>query len=575
MKEKNRPALAWLWQVTGREKWILLVLTVLQAVGGGCGVATAWLMRGIIDGAVAGNRNRFWLYAGGLVALTVGELLLRAAIRTLTEYSKAGLENRLKDRLFTTLLHKDYGTVTATHSGEWLNRLTSDTVVVAEGITSILPGLTEMAVRLIGALALLFYLLPLSGAIILPGGILLAVFSFSFRKVLKRLHKRIQEADGQLRIFLSDRISNLLIVRSFAREKASEQEAGEKMQEHKNRRMKRILFSSVCNLGFGAVMRGSYVFGAIYCGYGILRGTMSYGTFTAVVQLIGQIQAPFANITGYLPRYYSMLASAERLMEAEAFPDDGTEDALTQEEIHSAYQERFRGIRLKDVSFTYRPPVQEAGEISMPVVLSGINVALEKGELMAITGPSGCGKSTLLKLLMCLYPLDSGTRELMLADGVQPLTARWRGLFAYVPQGNQLLSGTIREIVAFCDREKMEQEDAIWQALRLADAEGFVRELSAGLDTQLGERGAGLSEGQIQRLAIARALLSDRPVLLLDEATSSLDEAAEAAVLRNLRQLTDRTVLIVTHRRKVLSVCTKELNMSAEGIQITELTPED
>lgn len=571
MKEKNRPSLHWLWQVAGKQKWTLLALTLIQSIGGMCGVASAWFMRGIIDAAVSGDRHRFWLYAGGLVGLVSVELLLRATTRCLTEYSRASLENRLKSRLFSTLLHKDYGFVTATHSGEWLNRLTSDTVVVAEGVTSILPGLTEMAVRLVGALALLFYLLPLSVALVLPGGALLAVFTLAFRRILKQLHKRIQEADGSLRVFLSDRISNLLIVRSFARETASEREAGEKMQEHKERRMKRIRFSALCNLGFGAVMRGAYVLGAVYCGYGILNGTMSYGTFTAVVQLIAQIQAPFANITGYLPKYYATLASAERLMEAEAFPDDGTERAKTQEEIHEIYQNGFTGIRLKDVSFTYRPPVQEAGEVSMPVVLSGINVEIGKGELLAITGPSGCGKSTLLKLLMCLYPLDSGERELVLYGGEEPLTAAWRGLYAYVPQGNQLLSGTIREIVAFGDREKMEQEEAIWQALRLADAEGFVRELTQGLDTQLGERGAGLSEGQIQRLAIARALLSQRPIILLDEATSSLDEAAEAEVLKNLRRLTDRTVLIVTHRRKVLTICSKELNMSAEGIHVKEL----
>ena len=191
----------------------------------------------------------------------------------------------------------------------------------------------------------------------------------------------------------------------------------------------------------------------------------------------------------------------------------------------------------------------------MPVVLRNIDLQIRKGEFVAFTGPSGCGKSTVLKLLMCLYPLDDGKRFLTDTDGTEhELTAAWRSLFAYVPQGNQLMCGTIREVIAFGDPTSMANEQQLWNALDIACAD-FVAQLELGLDTPLGERGTGLSEGQMQRLAIARAILSDRPILLLDEATSALDQTTEQHLLENLRAMTDKTVILVTHRDAVLNTC--------------------
>ena len=195
-----------------------------------------------------------------------------------------------------------------------------------------------------------------------------------------------------------------------------------------------------------------------------------------------------------------------------------------------------------------------------------------KGEYIAFTGHSGCGKSTLLKLLMCLYPLDAGERYIKFVkpDGKVakcPLTASWRRLFAYVPQGNQLMSGTIREIVAFGDSEAMTQDKRLEQALQIACADEFVQTLKKGIDTPLGERGSGLSEGQMQRIAIARAIFSDRPILILDESTSALDEITEQKVLANLRQMTEKTVLIITHRPAALKICDRQIEMLENKIQ--------
>lgn len=548
-------ALSWLQTVTGKKKIYILFLLLLQVLLGGSAVLYALLLRGMVDFAAAGNWDGFLRYAAGFAALTAAQIILRAIGRALDEWCRAQLENLLKQRLFSCLLRKDYASVTGVHSGEWMNRLTSDTVIVANGLTSILPSAGGMLVKMAGALAAILFLEPLFAAILIPGGAALLVLTYGFRKILKRLHKVIQEQDGLLRVLLQERLSSLMIVRAFSMEQQTETLAAQAMDAHKQARMKRMRVSNLCNTGFSIAMNGLYAFGAVFCGFGLLQGTMTYGTLAAILQLILQIQSPFASITGYLPQYYSMLASAERLMEAESFPEGNEESPYPASRTKEYYQHQFQSLGLRGASFTYRPPTDTDQERPMPVVLRNIDLQIRKGEFVAFTGPSGCGKSTVLKLLMCLYPLDDGKRFLTDTDGTEhELTAAWRSLFAYVPQGNQLMCGTIREVIAFGDPTSMANEQQLWNALDIACAD-FVAQLELGLDTPLGERGTGLSEGQMQRLAIARAILSDRPILLLDEATSALDQMTEQHLLENLRAMTDKTVILVTHRDAVLNTC--------------------
>ena len=207
----------------------------------------------------------------------------------------------------------------------------------------------------------------------------------------------------------------------------------------------------------------------------------------------------------------------------------------------------------------------------MPVVLKHLSLRIRKGETVAFTGHSGCGKSTALKLLMCVYQPDSGERYYTDREGGRgSLTSAYRRLFAYVPQGNALMNGTIREVVSFAEPETAHDEERLAAALRIACAEEFVAELPDGVDTLLGERGTGLSEGQMQRLAIARAIFSGSPVLLLDEATSALDLRTEERLLRNLRSMTDKTVVIVTHRQAALTICDRVMEFTEDGVNCHE-----
>ena len=563
--------LKWLYHVPGRKKVYILALVLTQSLHGASGVFYALFLRGIVDAAVGGNQNGFWRYLLMTCALVFIQQLLRAVTRWMNELSRSTFENIFKSRLMDTLLHKDYLQVNAVHSGEWLNRLTNDAVVVANGYVEILPGFSGMLVKFVSALVLIITLEPRFAVILIPGGLIFLLLTFLFRRVLKHLHKNVQEADGRLRIFLQERIGSMLVIRSFSAEKQTHDTADEKMREHQAARMRKNRFSNFANMGFGLAMSGMYLLGIGWCGYGILMGTISFGTLTAITHLIAQIQSPFANITGYLPKYYAMLASAERLMEAEAFdPEkDITEKAQPLSEMTALYENDLIAIGMKDVSFSYLPSTDLPGELEkdqMPEVLQDLTLQIHKGEYVAFTGHSGCGKSTALKLLMCVYKQDSGERYYIDDTGRHAdLTGIHRRLFAYVPQGNQLMNGTIREVVSFAEPESAQDEERLAQALMIACADQFVAELPDGLDTILGERGAGLSEGQMQRLAIARAIFSGSPILLLDEATSALDMKTEQQLLKNLRQMTDKTVIIVTHRTAALEICDRVVEFRGNG----------
>lgn len=569
-EKMNKSVQRWLWHTAGKYKACILALVLFQIVFGICSVAFAMLFRNLVDYAVSGEKESFVQTILLMAVLALAEIVLEFLAGCLSDWTRASLENRFRERLFACLLNKNYATVISVHSGEWMNRITSDAAVVTGGMMEIFPSLAGMLARLSGALAAIFLLEPAFLLILIPGGLFIVLFSSLFRKILRRLHKRIQEANGKVLAFLQERLENLMIIRIFSMEEQTRKEAVSKMKRHKNARIKRSLFSSCCSSGFGAIAEGGYLLGVIYGGFGILTGTISYGTFTAVLQLVGQIQGPFARISGIVPRYYSMLSSAERLMEAEDFAEDNNGGRLTQTEISGFYQDEFRSIGVRDAVFSYRTSEDSSPGSERTVVINHFNLDIRKGEYVAFTGHSGCGKSTLLKLLMCLYPLDGGERYLTAHKSGEevaeyPLTAAWRGLFAYVPQGNQLMSGTIREIIAFGDPEAMKQEERLERALQISCADEFVAALEDGLDTRLGERGSGLSEGQMQRIAIARAVFSDRPVLILDEATSSLDESTERKLLTNLRQMTDRTVLIITHRPAALQICDREVVMTEAG----------
>ena len=557
----NLHAVSWIVRILGRRLWMVAALAVLEvALAGGC-VYSAWVMRDLVNAAAGGASDALLTSVVVFAAVSVAIIAVQALQRFLRERVQATFQNTFKMRMFDEVLHADLSSVQATHAGEWISRLTDDTRIVSAGAATVAPSAAGMLAQLAGSLALLIVMVPQVAWIIMPAGAVLAAFTLGFRRVLKRLHKRIREADGRARSYLTECLDSLMVVKSFQREGHVESGAAGLLDEHRAARMRRNRFSNMCNIGFGLAMRGAYLLAVVYCGYGILQGTVSYGTFVAALQLVGQVQGPLANITGCIPQYFAMTASAERLMEAETLPQEtcGEEAACAQELAG------FAGLELRGVSCRYVPISDDSGAAGEGRLVCCPDVSIARGEFVAFTGPSGCGKSTTLKAMMAFCPCETGECRVVLQDDArEALTARWRSLFAYVPQGNHLMSGTIRDAVVFGSEQGAACDERVWDALRVAGAD-FVAALPEGLDTRLGEGGAGLSEGQVQRLAIARAIFADRPVLLLDEATCSLDPETERRVLENLRALPDKTVIAVTHRPAALEVCDRQVRFGEQS----------
>lgn len=552
-QKKDIQTIKWIAGVAGPGLWWMGLLLAIRFLQGYTCILYAYGMGRVVDCAAAGDAEGFRRTLVLFILLVLVTLTLQASGRYVTEKGRAVLDRRFRLHVFSQLMGRDYYQVTKVHSGEWMNRIVSDTGVVVHSTGTLLPELSGVLVRMFGALVSLLDLVPQIAMIIVPGGLAIGMTSVLIRRRMKGSHKKMQQADGAVRSLMHERLYSLLVIRVFGREETAVREAGEAMDTYLDIRMRRANFVNLCVSLLAVAINGAQVLGIGLCGWGILHGTITYGTMSSTMYLINLLDSPLAMLSTYVSQYYAMLGSAERLMEIEELAADACGNPVSREGIQDYYQNAFAGLGLRNVCFSY-----EEGEDNL--VLQDLSFHIPRGAFAAFTGESGCGKSTALKVLMDLYPKAGGSGYLQDRDGEeQELDRKWRGLFAYVPQGNQLIAGTIREMLAFGDTEVMKQEDEIFRALQIACADTFVRELKEGLDTLLGERGAGLSEGQMQRLSIARAILADRPVLLLDEATSALDAATEQQLLRNLKTMTDKTVVIITHREAVLDFCDLEI----------------
>lgn len=541
-RKSERQTLQWILRVSRPALPGVLVIVLGEALWAVFGTVTALFSREIINGATRGNREHMLVYL--LVYFVVALLLLgiHALMRYLTEKSRARLEMLFRTRVFGSLLSKRYPALCAYHTGDLVNRLTGDVSVIAEAATTIVPNVVTISVRLVCAMVVLMRLEWRFGVVFLIGGLLIFAFARLIKGKVQTYHAAMQQADGRTRSFWQEIFENLTVVKAFAGENKATNRADSLMQEHYRLRMKRSMLSTLSLFGTSFVVRMGHLFAIGFGAVGLLRGSMDFGTMTALNQLVGQVQQPFASMTGVLPRYYAALSSAERLMQTETLASD-----VYGHKADRALYASLKAIQGKDVSFSYD---------SEKAVLENSSFTIHKGDFVSITGMSGIGKSTLFKLLLDLYSPTGGEVFLETEGGKVALTGATRTLFAYVPQGNMLFSGSLRDNLLFFTSADTD-EAHIAQALACAGAQDFVSKLPQGLETVIGENGVGLSEGQIQRLSLARAILSEAPILLLDEATSALDEATEAEVLSKLRTLKERTCIIVTHKKAALGVCNR------------------
>lgn len=548
-KTKNQQSpLLWIAKNSRPQLLNIILIVVFYAVLALIGVFTALIARSVVDSAVSGSMDGVIFYGSVYGGVLLFQLILRIVTRNIYFYIGAKLTMHYRQKVFSTIVSKEYFQVSAYHSGELLNRLTNDVGVVADAIVSILPSLSFMVTKLVGALTVLLMIDWRFTIIFVAGAAVLIFVSQLFRKKMKTLHKNVQQTEGAVRSFMQEIISGLLMVKVFGAEKKVDERAQELQQENYKIKVRRNMISIIANTSFSFIFSAGYLYGLLWGAVNIVAGTVTYGTLTAILSLISQIQSPIAEISGFLPQYYGAIASAERLMELENMRDE-PEINDSHIDIGNLYG-KMRSIEFRNISFKY----------NRDIVLKNTSLSIKKGDFTVIMGISGIGKSTLTKLLMGVYPVDSGSICLSMEDGCFiPVDKNIRRLYAYVPQGNFLLSGTIRENISFVCPKATDSE--VMFAAKISCADQFIEELPDGLDTVIGERGQGLSEGQIQRVAIARAILTDAPVLILDEATSALDEETEKRLLQNIKGLNHKTCIIVSHKKAAAAVCNRHIRI--------------
>ena len=527
---------------------VLLLLTLSDMAGAVLGVLFALAMRNVIDWAVAGDVGRFVGACIVQVTLILGVLGCSIFSRWLRERLAHELDRDWKKRLVHGLLHGQYAGVSAYHSGELINRLNNDVRTVDEGVLLVLPGALSTLVRLVVALAVLAVVEPGFASVLVLLGLAMILVTGILRRRLKNLHKLVSQAEGRVMSFHQEAMEKLLAVQAMDLAQEVERRSDVLLEERYQAQCRKRRISLMANTGVGVLYYAAGFAALCWCGWQLLMGHMTFGTLSAVMQLVSQLQSPFVSLSGFLPRYTAMLASAERLMELDKLPE--------QQEAVRADICAPRRIVGKNISFGY-------GETP---VLRNASFVVEEGNFAVITGASGIGKSTLLKLLLGIYSPAEGCLYVEVDGEEMPLSAATRRLFAYVPQGNFLFSGTLRENLLIVDPEASPIQ--IEQAVYTSGMDQFLSQLPDGLDTVIGERGEGLSEGQSQRLAIARAVLSRAPVLLLDEATSALDADTERTVVQRLSLLPGRTCIAVTHRPAAVELADVCLEVGEAGVHM-------
>lgn len=554
---KSRGPLKWIWKYERKQIGYVIVLAVLGMIISASFIVLALVSSRLIDvvtGAKTGNIN---FLIGFLFALIIAQGVLNIFYSNVRVRVSSHLEMKMRRRLFRELLQKKYQEMKKIHSGELINRMTSDIDIVVNGITLLIPQALSLVTKLLAGLSVLLVMDWKFTFIVMGLGGVVAIASRVFSSHFRYLHRQVQETNGKVRSFVQECLENVIVIKSFANESAIDGKLDALHQDNYKIRLKRNAVSNLANTCVYIVFTVGYYAALTWGAFGIVSGRFTFGTLTAFLQIINQIRSPMRNISGLIPQYYSMLGSAERLMEIEYLD---SEEVREQIEDIQTFKKEFLGIRGENITFRYDED---------DAVLEEVFFYIPKGTVTALVGESGAGKSSLMKLLLSIQTPEKGELFLECENKKVHINAGVRNVFSYVPQGNLVLSGTIRENIIFGRTWVSEEE--IRKAAITACIWNEIEKLPDGLDTVLMERGIGLSEGQIQRITIARALISDAPILLLDECTSALDSETEQQVIRNLKQLKDRTILCISHREAVFEYCDQVLKIEEKKVKKNKL----
>ena len=537
-----RRIVVWLWRAWRGNRMQASLNAALGVVDVVLSLTQVWAVKHAIDvasGVVRGSV--YWAVAlmGALILLGFAVSIAAIWVRNVLGVRA---QNRMQQATLERIMQAEWHSREHFHSGDVLNRLEQDVLNVVSFLTETIPSTLSTLLMFGGAFACM-YMMDHTLALILV--VMIPVFvlvSKVYMRKMRALSRRVRESDSEVQASMQETVQHRMVIKTLEATQAmiGRLEATQaKLRHNVIERTKFSVFSNfVLNFGFSA----GYLLAFLWAAVRMSAGSLTFGGMTAFLQLVNRIQSPARSLTKLVPAFVSVLTAAERLMQLEEEPrePDGAPIRLASP----------CGIRLESVDYRYDDGTND--------VLRDLTFDFAPGSTTAILGETGAGKTTLVRLLLALMRPTNGHIYMYDADGEREMSPLMRCNFVYVPQGNTLLSGTIRENLLLGDATATDAE--MREALRRSCAE-FVFDLPDGLDTRCSEQGGGLSEGQAQRIAIARALLRNRSVMIFDEATSALDGETESRLLRNLLEDNRHTIVFITHRPAVLTYCDKKLRL--------------
>ena len=543
-----------------------IIVNIIFAV---IGIYNVTVSKSLIDSAISGDSEATIRWLIIMLSITLISMLSSPVTSFISTHSSTKLTQNIQRKIYQHIQCSDWLEQSKFHSVSLLTRVTSDVSNISSAILGTIPSLVSLTVTLFGSFYTLISWAPsIAFAAVFIGPFLILVGKY-FSSKLKDLYKEAQEEDVKYRSFMQESIQNIMIVKTFCMEKVNMHRLIEIQNNKYKIAMRNTRLSTMTSMSMSFCSSLAYFTIFTWGVLNIAKGISTYGTFTGMLQLYSKVQAPFSSLASMIPGLISTIAAAERLMEIEAIPvekmadekelDNITSLEIALDSISNKVSSNFNkpNIVFDNVSFAYKANNN---------ILNNINLTIESGETIAFVGPSGEGKTTIIRLILSLINPTEGNVLLSEGNLIKEINRNYRELISYVPQGNTLFSGSIRDNLKYGNPNA--SDDEIKVALSNACALYFVNELEDDLDTMIGEKGVGISEGQAQRIAIARSFLRERPILILDEATSALDPETEVNVLKAVRALpTKPTCIIITHRPSALNICNRIIKLEKGNLR--------
>ena len=552
---------AWLSRYSLHYKKEVLWYIFVGLLGTAVSLAGSILSKYIIDAVTGFNTQGIVAALVFFVLMQLSQILFRAISGRINAKVSIRVNQQISAQVYDKLLDTDWESLSAYHSGDLLTRIAGDVGTVSSGVLGWFPEFLTRLMQFIGTLAVIVYYDATLALLALLSAPVTLLMSRYVIKMMRHHNQKMRQLSSQMMVFNEESFQHLQLIKSFDKTDAYSRKHRQLQQQFKDASMDYNRFSIRKNTILSLV--GTIV--ALVCfSWGIYRlwsGHITYGTMTLFLQLSGSLTGAFSALAGLIPSAVNAATAARRIMVLMDLPAEDRSGEATAKAFIQAYARTPLRLEAQGLSYHY--------EDGTPV-LSGSDFTAEAGQIVTFVGPSGEGKTTLLRLLLGIVRPKDGSLTLCAEDGTRiQISPSTRGLFSYVPQGNTMFSGTVGDNLRLTHPEATDEQ--LYDALRLACAEDFIRPLPLGLNTPVRELGGGFSEGQLQRLCIARALLSDAPILLLDEATSALDMETERQILENIMHTQKgRTCIITTHRPSVLEISHKVYRIRRDRIEIVK-----